>query len=168
MKNDEVHSFSDFVNKIAGTSVRIHRTLETRFAVGGVTLSPEKWETLAILADDLEGKRTADGFALGNAASDLIIEILEREGLVRRVIDPTDTRAGRAYLTGKGAIAIGRTIPLLIKLDREITKGMTEMEIGNLERLLRIVEKNLGSLPVSLNAGTVPSFIASDGILLSR
>lgn len=68
-----------------------------------------------------------------------LVQRMERAGTLRRKPDPQDGRASLLSATPKGEALRERAMPLVRKLNAEITEGFTEAEIETVLRFLNVV-----------------------------
>ncbi|MEV0891974.1 MarR family transcriptional regulator [Promicromonospora sp. NPDC050262] len=88
------------------TSARLRRTVDEHLARGGVSLAQTK--ILQVLARSGPIRQARLAVELGYAARSITqaVEVMERDGLVRRAADPADLRAKVVTVTEEGARAL--------------------------------------------------------------
>ena len=86
----------------------------------------------------------ADVLDVNKSAVGGIVQRLERGGLIRRAINPLDARGSQLFLTRTGAEVRAEALPLLRKLNAEITEGFTSDEIDTILRFLQATIERFG------------------------
>ena len=88
-------------------------------------------------------KQMADEAGVTPASIAASFKRLEHVGLISRRNDTADTRCNRVYITALGEKELDYCQDALQTIDSEMTEGMSEKEIKEFERLLRIMMENL-------------------------
>lgn len=103
--------------------------------------------TLHYLSDHREEpvfqKDIESAFSISGATATNILKGMEKNGLIRRVQMPEDGRLKRILLTEKGVSTEDKGRRNMEKMERCITKGMTEEEISVYRRLLERTIQNI-------------------------
>jgi DNA-binding MarR family transcriptional regulator len=78
-----------------------------------------------------------------------LVDRMERDGLVRRVADPTDRRLKRVRMTSAGARLLEKAEQTYAARTREVVAGLTATDLATLCRLLETVRTAVrrGSAP---------------------
>ena len=74
-----------------------------------------------------------------------IIDVLERDGLVRRVPDPADRRSVLAHITDKGATRMNVMRKEAVAAQAVVAKGFTPKQLVQLRHLCLLLVQNLGA-----------------------
>jgi len=78
-----------------------------------------------------------------------ILNLLEKAGLVRREVHPTDKRCQRVFLTDKGKEVQAALLPVAIEVLGQAFDGLSQEDLVQMTRILgRIIENLSGSRPV--------------------
>ncbi len=75
-----------------------------------------------------------------------MLTVLEKQGLLKRRLDPEDARLQRIYLTKKGAMLQDVLVPIVDKVMENIFKGMKKPELENLKQAMDQLSINLDLL----------------------
>lgn len=118
--------------------------LYRRFRAAGLAMTPEQWMILVRLWEG-EGRSQAElatsTFRDAPTVS-RILDVMEREGLVKRKPDPADARGRRVYLTDEGHALKATLVPLARDFvndlehdipaeDLEVTRRTLQRMFGN-------------------------------------
>lgn len=115
-----------------------------------IGLHPGQETVLKILAD-------ADGQTMSQLAATLAVQPptvtkmvtrLSAQGFLRRAASEADGRLARVFLTEEGRALVATVDTSWKRLEREALVGLDEKDRKKLRKLLRQVEKNLGSRTV--------------------
>ena len=126
---------------------RVMRTgLNRKFNQDGIDVTAEQWKILAHLwaQDGLNQQRISDYIGKNKASTTLLIDGLERRGLVVRIQDQKDRRRKRIYLTLKGKEIQKSLTGLAEKNLEEAQKGITSEHLNICKDVLRRVVTNMG------------------------
>ena len=83
---------------------------------------------------------------LNKSAVTGLVQRMERDGILRRVPDPSDGRASLLYVTPKGEGLRARSGALIQRLNGELTKGFEPREVEVVVRFLNaLIERCAGS-----------------------
>ncbi len=116
-----------------------HGLSESRFGVlMAVFYSPRRQLPLRALADRLN--------VVPRTITD-VIDVLERDGLIRRVPDPDDRRSTRAVLTEAGADRIATIQRSAMAEQAALTRGLAADQLVQLRHLCLLLVKNLNNHP---------------------
>jgi DNA-binding MarR family transcriptional regulator len=130
----------------------IHR-LDTQMALGlqhafqakGLNITPEQWGVLNRLWENegihqsaLAKRATKDRHNITR-----ILNLLEKNGYVRRTPDIEDKRRLNVYLTEEGKTLQHKLIPIAIGFLQKCFEGLTQEEIQELRRIHNHILKNL-------------------------
>ena len=117
------------------------------FASHGFNITPEHWAILSILweAEGLNQAELARRVFKDRPNITRILDVLERNGFIRRVPDPNDRRSYNIHLTGEGKGVQGKLTPLVIKFLQKAFSGITQKELDGFMRMNEHIAKNLSS-----------------------
>lgn len=127
-----------------------HRyTAEMHAAMGARALSRPVWRTLVTLDEKpgLSIGEIANITLLKRSTLSRVIDRMESEGLVERRLREADNRVVEAHLTEAGRKALARVSQVAAQQYARATKGLSEAEIAELVRMLRIMLDNLRRSP---------------------
>ncbi|MDL2344854.1 MarR family transcriptional regulator [Deinococcus sp. MIMF12] len=91
----------------------------------------------------LSQRQLADKILRSSGNLTLVIDNLERDGLVRRERDAHDRRVTNVFLTEGGEALITRVLPGHVRGIREVFAGLTPDELGQLAALSRKLGRSL-------------------------
>ena len=128
------------VDRIAGISRRIHRTMDETLAEFGLDSAEHK--ALAALFQAGPPHHSTPGklarrMELSSGAITNRLDRLEEAGLVRRLPDPSDRRGVIVELTEKGRETYHNAVGVQAKKEELITSALSEREKEQLNALLR-------------------------------
>ncbi len=128
-------------------SKRIHDAME-RFAEGH-GLSESRLRVLTRLCHRPRGQlplgALAEGMDVTPRTMTDIVDVLERDGLVKRVPDPADRRSVQAVITKAGLERINAMRVDATAKQAAVTQGFTAEELVQLRHLCLLVVRNLSS-----------------------
>ncbi len=125
--------------------VKAGHAIEQRLeeALARVGLSLAKFGALMHLAEagePLKLSECAKKMACVRSNITQLMDRLEADGLVRRVLDPQDRRAVRAALTRLGAERQAAGAKEVAKVQAELAKTLNDMDHGSLQRALSAIK----------------------------
>ncbi|GMA16343.1 MarR family transcriptional regulator [Deinococcus metallilatus] len=91
----------------------------------------------------LSQRQLADKILRSSGNLTMVIDNLERDGLVRRERDPQDRRVMKVFLTEAGEALVTRVLPDHVRGIRSVFSGLTPEELGQLAALTRKLGKGL-------------------------
>ncbi|GAA5512014.1 HTH-type transcriptional regulator MhqR [Deinococcus carri] len=91
----------------------------------------------------LNQRQLADKILRSSGNLTMVIDNLERDGLVRRERDPQDRRVMNIFLTPEGEALISRVLPDHVRGIRDVFAGLTPEELGHLASLTRKLGRGL-------------------------
>ena len=97
----------------------------------------------------LAPKQLAQSLLLSGAGLTNRLDRLERQNLIRRLPEPLDRRGLKIQLTTVGRRLVDRILPELIKLERDLSAGLSERKSRELMRLLNDLAQSLISKPAT-------------------
>jgi DNA-binding MarR family transcriptional regulator len=128
------------VDRIAGLSRRIHRSMDETLAEFGLDSAEHK--ALSTLAQAGPPYRSAPGklakrMDLSSGAMTNRLDRLEEAGLIRRLPDPDDRRGVVVELTEEGGRVYQQAVGVQAKKEALVTAALNEREKKQLNSLLR-------------------------------
>lgn len=126
-------------------SSAINRKIYKRFNAEGFSITPEQWMVLQYLSlkDGISQKQLSEITFKDKTGITRMLDILERNKLIGRQLDPKDKRTNRVFLTAAGFELHNRAKQMVLEVMQSAVKGLSEEEIRMGERLLRRVFLNL-------------------------
>ncbi len=123
----------------------LRRNFDRRARAHG--LSRSRWQVLWVLSREEGLKQTelADRLDVAPISLARQLDILEKDGLVRRCRDEQDRRCFRIYLTGEAAPALAILQELAQETRQEALVGFSEADVLQLQQLLSRMRNNLSS-----------------------
>jgi gentisate 1,2-dioxygenase len=88
------------------------------------------------------------------------IEKLERQGLLQRVVDPSDRRQAHIYLTEAGRSLYRSTIPTVAAHNRLMIIGISDPDVSRIRHLFRRIRYNTSSSPNALPRDSSTKWLA--------
>jgi DNA-binding MarR family transcriptional regulator len=133
------------------TAARMKAELAAAFQKAGLAVTPEQWSVLNTLwENDGEHQTTLAARATKDRHNiTRILHLLEKNGLVRREIDPEDKRCQRVYLSDEGAALKEKLIPVVEAHLHRALAGFTQDDLGKLMSMHQRIVDNLATLPAS-------------------
>jgi DNA-binding MarR family transcriptional regulator len=109
-------------------------------------ITPDQFRVLSHLwqQDGLQQSELAICTDRNRANVTRIVDILEREGIVERVDEPSDRRVFRIYLTEKGKSLKTETAKCAAQSIKDALKGLSKSEIENCTNVLLKIKENVG------------------------
>jgi DNA-binding MarR family transcriptional regulator len=113
-------------------------TLDNRVTV-------EQWRVLLVLWEEegIAQTQLADRTFKDKPTTTRMLKLLEDQGFVRRQKDDKDRRAHRIFLTNEGRLVVEESIHLAIQVLEKARVGLSDREVSELKRMLKIVNQNL-------------------------
>jgi DNA-binding MarR family transcriptional regulator len=130
------------VDRIAGISRRLHRTMDETLAEFGLDSAEHK--ALSVLAQAGEPHRSTPGelagrMDLSSGAMTNRLDRLEAAGLIRRLPDPGDRRRVVVELTDHGRDTYRNAVGVQAKKEALVTAALNDREKVQLNALLRLL-----------------------------
>ena len=129
--------------QIRTTHRLIQRALQARIEPHGVTLGMWYFLRVLWLQDGITQSELSRRIGTMEPTTLAAVRDMERDGIVRRVRDPTDGRKINVYLTEHGRALEPLLLPLAIGVVQQCVAGMTQREITMLLDLLACIQANL-------------------------
>lgn len=134
---------------------RLAQTAKAHRSRAGIHLSriglhPGQEAVLKVLSED-DGQTMSQLAAVLSVQPPTITKMVTRlsaQGFLRRAASETDGRLARVFLTDEGRALVETVDRSWKRLEREALVGLDEKDRKKLRKLLRQVEKNLGSRTV--------------------
>jgi DNA-binding MarR family transcriptional regulator len=128
------------VDRIAGISRRLHRTMDETLSEFGLDSAEHK--ALSVLAQSGEPYRSTPGrlaerMDLSSGAMTNRLDRLETAGLIRRLADPGDRRRVVVELTDHGRETYRSAVGVQAKKEALVTAALNDREKAQLNALLR-------------------------------
>jgi DNA-binding MarR family transcriptional regulator len=110
------------------------------------------WYVLRVLweAEGMSQRELADSVNLTESSTVIVLENMNKAGLVRRKKDPEDGRRQRVYLTAKAKRLKEKLLPLAFELNAIAAQ---EIDAADLATYLRVAHKMRANLKTARNAG---------------
>jgi DNA-binding MarR family transcriptional regulator len=139
-------SFEQSYGRILGmTSTNLFRHLGKLMAQNELPITPEQFSLLSHLwaQDGRSQQELACLTARDRANVTRLIDILEREDIVKRCDDPNDRRVFKIFLTEKGKNIEQKMAAVAQQTIKEATEGITEEEMAICMKVLKQTIENL-------------------------
>lgn len=122
--------------------------LHKAFQVGGINITAEQWAILASLweKDGIHQSSIAEKIGKDRHTITRMLNLLEKNGFVRRVPTNEDKRRLNVYLTDSGREMQGKLVPIALGFGDKAFAGLTQKELEELTRILKHITGNLASL----------------------
>ncbi len=117
---------------------RLLRSLEKSLSDAGVQVTPAQVMVLFYLQKNADSDLTAlsNSLMLENATVTGLVDRLEKSGSVERFNHPSDRRVTLVRITEKGMVMADKALPIVKRMNQEITKGHTKEEIESFKKVL--------------------------------
>lgn len=118
------------------------RVISAQLALHGILSA--QWSALRVLWDEenLSQVEIAERMKIERASLTMLINGMEKSGLITRTVDITDRRKMRIRLTQKGRDMKRPLLPIGDAVNMRATQGFTEKDIKTLKRLIVRLIKN--------------------------
>ena len=128
------------------TATMMKAELSRAFHAAGFSVTPEQW---AVLNRLWESEGESQTVLAGRTSKDRhnitrILDLLEKNGLVRREPDPEDKRYRRIFLTDEGKALKKKLIPIVKKHLGRALSGLDHEDVDQLTRIHEHIVENLG------------------------
>ena len=135
--------------KIYQTGVHLKAGLRRAFQKRGLYVTPEQWSVLGTLWNEEGIHQSLLAEKTDNDRHNItrILDLLEKQDLIRRKPDQHDKRRQRVYLTDAGKKLEIRLAPIVTEFLRKAFQGLTEEELTELKHILNQIQSNLGDSP---------------------
>jgi len=123
---------------------RLRRSAFDRY-LRPLNITRSQWWVLAHLSrgDGLTQSDLADQLDLGRVAIGGLIDRLEKNGLVRRVPDPSDRRVNRIYLDERSKPLLSRMRHANHSFNTKILDGLTDEQLATTAESLEVMKRTL-------------------------
>jgi DNA-binding MarR family transcriptional regulator len=118
------------------------------FEAEGHAMTPEQWIVLVRLWQDDGATQTelVESTLKDKATLSRILDVMERNGLVLRRLDPVDARSRRVHLTRVGKDLRASFMPVVRAMVERIEAGIPEADLEVARRTMLRLEANLAGL----------------------
>jgi DNA-binding MarR family transcriptional regulator len=138
--------FETSFGRILGVAhTAMQRNLAKLMQEQNLPITPDQFRVLSHLwqQDGLQQSELAICTDRNRANVTRVIDILEREGIVKRVDDPNDRRVFRIFLTEKGKSLKTETAKCAAQSIKDSLKGLSQSEIESCTNVLLKIKENL-------------------------
>ena len=140
----------DYKNSVAfitrNASKALEKALDIEF-LRSHDISGAQWKVIVTLAisDGLNQKEAADFLSLDSSTLVPVLDKLEKGGFIIRRPDPKDRRNNRIFITKKSESVIDLIVDTILKLRRNVYKGISTQDIEITKKVLQKVTENAES-----------------------
>lgn len=122
--------------------------LHKAFQVEGINITAEQWAILASLweEDGVHQSLIAEKIGKDRHTITRMLNLLEKNGFVRRVSTEKDKRLLNVYLTDSGRDIKDKLVSIVLGFGEKAFAGLTQNELTELTRILKHITGNLASL----------------------
>ena len=122
--------------------------LHKAFQAQGINITAEQWAILASLweEDGIHQSSIAEKIGKDRHTITRMLNLLGKNGYLRRVPTDKDRRRLNVYLTDSGRAMQGKLVPIALGFGEKAFAGLTQKELAELTRILKHVTANLASL----------------------
>ena len=119
--------------------------LQHAFKSKGFNITPEQWGVLNRLweSEGIHQSALAERASKDRHNITRILNLLEKNGFIRRSPDRKDQRRLNVYLTEEGKCLKQKLIPIVIGYLKKCFEGLTQEEVQDLRRIHEHIIKNL-------------------------
>lgn len=123
---------------ICSLALRIKTGLNNAFQQSGVTITTDQWVVLKCLSqeDGISQSELADRVDKDKASITRILDIMQKNGLIKRCDDESDRRSYCIYLTEAGERTEKKLKSVVQTTGQEIFRNLDSEEMKELRRLL--------------------------------
>ncbi|MBQ0030836.1 MAG: MarR family transcriptional regulator [Paludibacteraceae bacterium] len=124
----------------------VNRTLSQNLKENNIEISPAQVSILYTLwrEDGLTQKQLSDYTAKDKPSITRLLDNMEKIGLIARKQDKTDRRTNRIFLTKRAGEVKGTIRKATVEALQEGLKGMNDKDLGDVQRLLKMIYSNIG------------------------
>lgn len=125
-------------------SSAINRKLYRNFKTAGLEVTPEQWTILVYLSDQdgVSQQELCNAIYKDKPSMTRLIDNMERQEWVARVMNKQDRRTNHIYLTRYGREVANRTRLIALRTLREALQGLTIEELNVSQEVLRKIFSN--------------------------
>lgn len=125
-------------------SAAIYRQLQRHFSEAGLALTPEQWTVLLYLSeqDGVSQQQLCEATYKEKPAMSHLLDSMERNGLVRRLVNPQDRRSNLIHLTQRGRIVKSSGQKVALRSLKEALRGLGEESLIISQNVLRQIFEN--------------------------
>lgn len=118
------------------------------FQAEGINITAEQWAILATLWEEegIHQSSIAEKIGKDRHTITRMLNLLEKNGFVRRVPTEKDKRRLNVYLTDSGRDIKGKLVSIVLGFGKQAFAGLTQAELTELIRILTHITGNLTSL----------------------
>ena len=144
----------DHISRMIRHTTRMHQKQMHRL-VQGYDVYPGQPPLMFVLARQPGRSQSelAQELEIKAATLTVMLNRMERNGLVRRESDARDQRVSRIFLTSKGETAVNKLRETLDLLEEESMRGLSEEERELLKSMLMRISRNLAAMDDSDPSG---------------
>ena len=119
--------------------------LQRAFQAKGFNITPEQWGVLNSLWENegIHQSALAERVAKDRHNIARIVNLLEKNGFIRRTPDGKDKRRLNVYLTEEGKALKQKLIPIVVDYLQQCFEGLTQEEVQDLRKIHKQILKNL-------------------------
>jgi len=119
--------------------------LQHAFQAKGFNITPEQWGVLNRLWENegIHQSALAERAAKDRHNITRILNLLEKNGFIRRTPDGEDKRRLNVYLTHEGKALKQKLVPIVIGYLQKCFEGLTQEQVQDLRRIHEHILKNL-------------------------
>ncbi|MBO5382079.1 MAG: MarR family transcriptional regulator [Bacteroides sp.] len=120
-------------------SAAINRKLYRNFRLGGLDITPEQWTVLIFLwkKDGVSQQELCNATFKDKPSMTRLIDNMERQHLVVRIMDKQDRRSNLVYLTKNGKALEEQAWPIAKQTLADALQGITTRELNISQEVLR-------------------------------
>jgi DNA-binding MarR family transcriptional regulator len=128
------------------TAAMMKAELSRAFHAAGFAVTPEQWAVLNRLWESEGESQTvlAERTSKDRHNITRILDLLEKNGLIRRELDPEDRRSRRVFLTDEGKALKKKLIPIVKKHLGRALSGLAPEDVDRLTTIHEHIIRNLG------------------------
>lgn len=156
-KLEKVRGFDVWL-RVGRANLKCHRVLNS--LLSGLDLSLAQHEVLVTIRrhDGLTQNELSDRLLVVKSNVSALIKKLESRGLVRRVIDPADSRNKRLSLTGEGHELVERSFELQNRVVEAMTSVFSDDDLARIGAVMGRVSDALDTLEADLRSESTDAY----------
>ncbi len=131
---------------ITKTALKIKAGLNQLLKAGGIDITADQFELLMILREKEGLSQTEMAMLTSKDKTNItrILDILEKKQLIERRKNDYDRRTYNIFLTKKGKQHRSSLQQVLQRGNQRLAEGLTNEDINEFTRIIKIINKNLG------------------------
>ncbi len=144
VKSPEPRPLSTGIGYLVRTTHKVlSRRLAAELAQRGIPFKQYFYLRALLEEDNISQMELSERVGMNRATVTSVLDTMEREGLVRRVVDAHDRRVYRVVLTAKGRKLRGAVMETIDSVQAAVCEGLSARELAQFRRIAEKMQRNL-------------------------